>query len=400
MSASRIRLLIPVLLAASVPACDRATTPAADYQERLTFEGAPPLDLHLRLSSRHAASVTRVASTIGGTLQRLGAWFGPLPFHQLVIADRASNVSESSRADAVVVDLPWRSPLRGGTLEATLVHAMARRFWGVREAAADDAGLREGLALYSAARVLDDQFPNAHAVERQLFGGLVPYVIRSVPVAGAEGQMLRYRVAPDVLRTARALFTLERLLGWGAVQQALSAFAGQRPAEAGEVDRLRVALEAASGRGLAWFFDEAFRSAKVFDYGIDRLDSAPAEGNPEKYHTVVTVRRHGDAVFSGTNRLPSGTFRPSGPLEVLVVFADDHEMRERWDGRAESVEFAYESTAPATDALVDPDGILLLDANRGNNRKTLRPVGRASTTWALRWSAWLQDVLLSYAALF
>jgi hypothetical protein len=51
-------------------------------------------------------------------------------------------------------------------------------------------------------------------------------------------------------------------------------------------------------------------------------------------------------------------------------------------------------------AQVDPNRVLLLDVNYTNNSKTLKPeTGRASTKWALEWMVWLQDCLLSWAAL-
>ncbi len=51
-------------------------------------------------------------------------------------------------------------------------------------------------------------------------------------------------------------------------------------------------------------------------------------------------------------------------------------------------------------ATIDPGLMLLLDADRGNNSRTLeravRPEGLRLT---LNWLTWLQDLMLSYSAL-
>ena len=49
---------------------------------------------------------------------------------------------------------------------------------------------------------------------------------------------------------------------------------------------------------------------------------------------------------------------------------------------------------------VDPNRVLLLDVNWTNNSKSTQPQGpRAATKWSLKWMVWLQDCLLSWAAL-
>ena len=51
-------------------------------------------------------------------------------------------------------------------------------------------------------------------------------------------------------------------------------------------------------------------------------------------------------------------------------------------------------------AQVDPDRVLLLDVDYTNNSRTLAPQGRAAAAiWSMAWMVWLQDCLLSWAAL-
>ena len=66
--------------------------------------------------------------------------------------------------------------------------------------------------------------------------------------------------------------------------------------------------------------------------------------------------------------------------------------------RARSVEgFRAGAGLRARSAEVDPDRVLLLDANLTNNSMTLAPkAAPAARKWSLAWLVWLQDHLLTY----
>ena len=139
---------------------------------------------------------------------------------------------------------------------------------------------------------------------------------------------------------------------------------------------------------MTWFFDQVYRSADVFDYGVERFESVRAriadgdESASDAYRTTVVVRRFGEAVF---------------PVDVLVTFADGTETREHWDGGDRWKAFTYERTAPAATAQVDPERVLLLDINYTNNSRTLSPrTDEAATKWSLAWMIWLQDLMLTW----
>jgi hypothetical protein len=118
------------------------------------------------------------------------------------------------------------------------------------------------------------------------------------------------------------------------------------------------------------------------------------------FHTTVVARRYGDASFTGTSRTRDSAFPSSGPLAVVVTFDDGHQLREHWDGRASDVRFEYESRSQAITATIDPDRVVRLDSRPANNQRSLGVARRGAMAWALRWSIWLQDALLSYAFFF
>jgi len=99
----------------------------------------------------------------------------------------------------------------------------------------------------------------------------------------------------------------------------------------------------------------------------------------------VIVRRYGEAIF---------------PVDVVVAFRNGERVTEHWDGKDRWKLYTYDRPVQALDARVDPDRVLLLDVDYTNNSKTLEPKGSgAATKWSLKWMVWLQDCLLSWAAL-
>ena len=175
---------------------------------------------------------------------------------------------------------------------------------------------------------------------------------------------------------------MERWLGWPALQRIMSAhfdrsrFKHPRPADFFGV------VSDVTGQNLSWFFDQVYRSSNVFDYGVGELNSAR---DGDQYRSNVVVRRYGEALF---------------PVDLVVSFRNGDRVTEHWDGRERWKSYSYDRPAPVLSAQVDPNRVLLLDVNYTNNSKTLEPrAAVAGTKWSLTWLIWLQDSLLSWAAL-
>ena len=180
------------------------------------------------------------------------------------------------------------------------------------------------------------------------------------------------------------LFTLERYIGWPALQQGLAAYRSRYQKGGGSPKGLAAILDEQQGRDLAWFFDEVFESAHRFDYGVDQFSSAP-EG--QRFHVTAVLRKFGDATFAA--------------LTVRIALADGTEIREVWNGRTSPLTLDYTTASPAVQVTVDPDAMLLLDADPSNN--TRRLAASAQNPYGLRaaasWFAWLQDLMLTCSAL-
>ncbi len=183
------------------------------------------------------------------------------------------------------------------------------------------------------------------------------------------------------------------------MQQALSTYRERAISEGGSTALLGAVVSEQRGRDLSWFFAEAFRVEARFDYAIDTFTSEPAADGSSQYQTTVTLLRLGDAVFAGTSEPSAGAFPSGRGLPVAVSFEDGSTAEDIWDGRDGERRLEYLSRSRAWSASVDPRAVLLLDADRANNTRVLRPPFRpVGARLALHWMVWLQDLMLSYTA--
>jgi len=285
------------------------------------------------------------------------------------------------------------------------VHEAGHQFWYgiVGNNEFEDAWMDEGFNTFSTARAIAQVYdPNYLAL--RYFGGFVPWVFKDVALSReTEGNRLAgyrrdaksdaqstptYRYFPTTggsityNKTALWLNTLERMLGWPVLQRVMAAHFDAWKFKHPKPDDFFAIANRTAGRDLTAYFDQVYRSSNVFDYGIQDLKSAR---DGDRYRTTVVVRRYGEATF---------------PVDVMVSFRNGERVVEHWDGTDRWKLYAYDRTAGAASAQVDPDRVLLLDVNRTNNSKTLEPhAATAATKWSLTWIVWLQDCLLSWAAL-
>lgn len=383
--------------------------------------GGSPVTVHFLSRAETSAQAARLTATTFGALDLFTEWFGPYPGDGLIVADAPwrSGLAGAAYAWGVVTSTRWIAPERDRTAERSLVAALARAYWPVSAPQGTNAAFAEGLRLYVAARGVHALLDGRNFATPRSFGGFVPMPRRAVPLSVAPAHprawdrrvaevvtpaAAAWRSAPaddggDADRAAAALVTLERYVGWPAMQQGLRALHAQA-AGAPTPQALRHILEIQRGTSLAWFFESAFRRDVRYDYAIDTLVSASNGAIDGRQTTVVGLRRLADGVFSGADRASGGAFGDAKPLLVRVTFADGARVDTRWDGREPRAELRFEAATPAVLASVDPDGMLQLDADRSNNRRSLVPAGvEPGTRLSAQWWLWLQGLMLTCAAL-
>jgi aminopeptidase N len=389
---------------------DFAWTTSPDYIERTArFEHPrlPPVEMRLLLQPEHAGQAERHFDATRTTLKYYGEWYGAYPYGHITIVDPAfqSGAGGMEYPTLFTAGTRWLAPAGVTTPEGVTVHEAGHQFWYgiVGNNEFEDAWMDEGFNTFSTARAVAQVYDPNHLALRY-FGGFVPWVVRDIALGReTEGNRLAgyrrdatsdaqstptYRYFPSTggsityNKTALWLNTMERWLGWPTLQRVMSThfetwkFKHPKPNDFFDV------VSTVTGQDLGWYFDQVYRSSNVFDYGVQDLKSVR---DGDQYRTNVIVRRYGEAIF---------------PVDVLVTFRNGERVTEHWDGKDRWKLYAYDRLAQVLSAQVDPNRVLLLDVDYTNNSKTLEPHNSvAATKWSLTWMVWLQDCLLSWAAL-
>jgi len=387
---------------------DFAWTTSPDFIEqtaRFEDRALPPVSMRLLLQPEHAGQAGRHFEATRTALKYYGEWYGPYPYGHITIVDPAyaSGAGGMEYPTLFTAGTRWIVPEHVTTPEEVTVHEAGHQFWYgiVGNNEFEDAWMDEGFNTFSTARAVAQVYdPNFYS--RRYFGGFIPWVFKDLPLSretdgnGLSGYRLSARSDAEATpsfryfptsggaitydKTALWMNTLERWLGWPVLQKIMAThFARWKFRHPKPADFFATASEV-SGRDLAPYFDQVYRSSNVFDYGVQELTSVPDGGH---FRTTVVVRRYGEATF---------------PVDVLVTFESGEQITEHWDGRERWKAYAYDRVAPVLSAQVDPNRVLLLDVNYTNNSKTLHPRGPAAATkWASKWMVWLQDALLSWS---
>jgi hypothetical protein len=410
------------VLAVAASACGPADRRPIVAAHRVEPPGQPAVEFTLTIDREHMRDLSRFVGAARATIETLCERFGAFPRESISIVDPplAGSMPIAS-ADITLARTPWLSVPAAMAPELAVARGISRWYWREIVGPAMPAWFVDGLAEHVARQMTIPLFerislPGGYAaLEQRVFGGLVPRAVSLRMLADTDGEPLtayRRKQTVDPLgqrlssgdarsleaKTVFALATLERWLGRPAFDQVLSEFArrmrGRTPAIA---EFLTVASET-SGQDLSWLFDQAFGSSATFDYAVERLESVPT--NDGLFETTVVAARLGNALFTGSSGQPSGPFERGHGIAVRVSFADGETRTDYWDGRRTSKTFVYRSRARAASVEVDPDHIVLLDMHPVNNSRSLTPrAGVAATRWSARWLLWLEDWLLTCAAL-
>ncbi len=388
---------------------DFAWTTSPDFvvrTARFDEAGLPPVDMRLLLQPEHLGQAERHFAATRSALRRYGRWYGAYPYGHITIVDPAyqSETGGMEYPTLFTGGTQWlvSRDVTFSTPEEVVVHEAGHQFWygmvGSNEF--EHAWMDEGINTFSTGRALAEDFPVIY-LDRYYFGGFVPWRFKDVRLSrdadsnrlwgyreGATQDSMdtpTFRQRPETVRyfaydkPAVWLHTLERWLGWPALQQALSAtfhdgaFAHPTP------EVMLTHLRQSAGRDVTRFLDQSYVGSALYDYSVEALEATERNG---QMVSRVLVRRLGDGIF---------------PVEVQVTFDDGEARTEQWDGEARWHEFTYTRRAGVRSAEVDPTRTLLLDMNFTNNSRTLQPrADEASRKWTLRWMVWLQDALLTW----
>jgi hypothetical protein len=414
-TATRLRLAAALAIAGALGHTAAAQPPSSPV----------PVRVSVTADRDHLAAILAAAEDAS---DRYAEWLGPAPFDRIEIVDRSSPPAPDSRTLAVAVDEPWSASSSLMVTESQVAYGVALGWLSGLRTRDDPVPIDEGLAWYLQSRIVERLFNlktgvaayNSEGVS--LFGGTVRRAVPSLRLsrwtgglgrdvflraeparARRGGRTLPSGMMPDAVRAALGFGTLERWLGWPALQGGLASLARQSQERRLSGPDAVAVLSAAVGQDLSWFFDHVLDPARAFDYALGEIrvqQVADGCGAATCYRTEVEALRRGPAMFTGTSARPAGEYESGDALELRVELEDGQTASARWDGRAERRTFVFESTTQALRVSLDPDRVLLLNrdplaASRSLSPQTNVPIAK----WIARWAIWLQDTAIACTSL-
>lgn len=346
--------------------------------------------LHGLVLREHAAQARRYMSVLKRTMEKFDQWYGVFPYKQMTLIDPepGSEMFGMEYPTLITADTNWWAPrsLPIG-LETTTEHEFGHQYWYgmVATNEFEDAWLDEGINSYTEAKVM-----------AALFGRDTSAIaLPAMTMSDLEEQRLAYLSEPDYDpmtrwawkfysaqsygaitygKTATVLTTLEATVGEPTMQKALRVYFERYKFQHPTATDFLNTIQEVSGRAdLQPYFQAAIYGTRVLDYEIVDASSEPVKwwkDAPKNYkgpwRTVVAVHRKGDFKL---------------PVTVEIRFRDGTREREHWDGADRWVRYTYIRNSRVASAEVDPDHVILLDANFFNNSYVVARNGTAS--WKL-----------------
>ncbi len=407
-----------------------------EFYRNFEEPGLPPVKMRLLLMPDHLGQKERYFKAAATSLKYYGTWCGAYPYGHITIVDPAyqSRTGGMEYPTLFTGGTHWWSPPDSWQPESVTIHEAGHQFWYgiVGNNEFEDAWLDEGFNTYTQYRIFTHHFP-PRKVSRRYLEGFIPVIYDEVTIAGrTDGADLyygfesilkrdsmstkSYRYGPDgyrinsYSRPAMMLRTLENYLGWETFQKVLSTYFDRWKFHHPKPKDFFAVVNEVSGQDMNWFFDQAFYSPNVFDYGVGTVISEPVKaltgyreteagltfyrdfkadttGEAEKtiFQSKVYIRRWGEAIF---------------PIAIRMTFADSTTRLEKWDGAARWKLFEYQTPSRLVKVEVDPENILVLDVNHTNNSWVSEPKAHlAAWKWSTKWMVWLQN-MMEFAAFF
>ena len=372
-----------------------------EQRDSFTPNGGAPLELRFLIAREAQARTTRVVAATHAALDLLSGWFGPPSSPSLTVAGVPwrGGARGTAAPGLVTAPLRWLAPVRDQSTERAVIAALVRHYWSHSDT---PSAFEEALIVYTGARAIHAILEGSNFDSPRFLGGSLPFPLRSVllspPVADPRPRVWAFdellspgAAGVEVRRAVQTLQTLERYAGWPTL---LEAIAVMRASGRHDPATFTASLSQVRGTDLGSLVAECLRADAVFDYSLDGLHSQP--GSAGLIETTVTITRRGSGRFA----IGDGEGDAEAAMPVRIRFADGTEARDFFDGAAPAATLIYSAKTAAVAATVDPDAMLLLDVDRGNNAivRDARP-SPLGVRLALNWMAWLQNAMLSYTAL-
>ena len=389
------------------------------------------VDIRLLIQpDRVKGNAHRYLESVKAALSYLDEHVGKYPYPNLTIVDPqwgALGAGGMEYPTFITGGSLWGVPDGVRFVENVTIHEFGHQyFYGlVGSNEFEEAWLDEGFTQYMETRIMDATY-GAKTAAIDFFGfhegdfesTRASYTSMQNPkIAPTYARAWDYKVGGygnlTYSKTATFMTTLQRLVGDDVMDEIMKSYFERwkfrHPCSRDFIEVVNEIvpkrLGAKYGKDMNWFFDQVLYGTDVCDYALAGIENSPTFGirglldsagtkitphekyDPKKrqqYECKVLVTRLGEVKM---------------PVDVLVHFDNDKEVREHWNGQDRWKQFTYTGADKVVWAKVDPDNVLAIDVNVNNNSKTMEPVTRPIWKYTVKFLYWMQNIL-QYSSIF
>lgn len=367
-----------------------------EFREKFSLED-PPVDTEIILlvHRSHLNQKERYLNSLKNGIEFYSQNYGAYPYPTITLVDPAPKALGAGGMEYPTLFTSmtfWWMPKGVYLPEMVTIHEFGHNYWygmvGSNEF--EEAWLDEGINTYSEIKAMAKYYGKDTSMLN--WGGLriSDFVLQRMNVIGSgrmdpvlKNSWEYYSGGSYGLNTyAKAglvLLTLENYLGEEVMSKIMKTyFKKWRFKHPTSKDFVALAEEV-SGHDLSWFFNQFLSSPDKLDYAVGKIKSKEVkepegifsnkqeegdrkQGEEEKkkekiYKNEVVIVRKGELIF---------------PQEILIIFENGEEIREKWDGKERWKRFVYFKPYRLKSAQVDPENKIVLDVNFTNNSRVFK----------------------------
>lgn len=399
---------------------DFAWTASPHFQEhKEIYEFAPKknTEITLLLQPYHKNLKNRYLNAVKNALNYCSRFYGDYPYSTITCVDPAYNSRSGGMeyptlftAGAYFLSHP-RIPSPEGVTIHEFGHSYFYGLIGTNEF--EDAWMDEGFTSFLDSEVYYSAYPEP-LYSRRFFGIPVVYADVKIPVESSGISRHRRTTDMDIIQLptwhfmnrnsygansyAKAelvLRSLKRYMGKDVFSQMIKEYSQNNWFKHPYPQDFYNIVNYYAEEDMNWFFDQLIHGSERMDYSIGSIQNHRVQGDRgwfgKEYRDGLTPRRGDPKYLSEVLVRRLGEVKV--PVEVLIIFDNGHKIRETWDGQYRWKKFRYQSPYKIEEAVVDPEFKYVLDLNRTNNSKTIKPNKLAPWKWVSNWMLWLQHAM-------
>lgn len=352
----------------------------------------------------------RYINAVKNSLEFFENYVGVYPYQNITLVDvpRTSNAGGMEYPTLFTVSAELFSPISTGWPEYLVAHEFSHQYFQgiLANNEVYEAWLDEGFASYFATKIMFNYYPDIYNYFK--FATYIPvygldfFSYREIPIIytlaqiqipeGTQSLTSYYRnktigaitdtsykhptrlayLVNTYSKPELALHNLERYLGFEKMMGIMKHYYENNKFGHPKAGDFFHSVNENSSEDMEWFFEEFFRTIKIFDY---RVTSVVKKSETE-YEVLV-------------ERLRDGVFRND-----IYLYTDKEILKQKWDGKERWKKFTFETKSKVIAAEIDPYRKNLLDINFANNSYTVDSRIWASWSLAIRVFFWVQNAIM------